>query len=392
MKADVRPLGELCDVRIGRTPPRARRDYWGGTAVWVTIAELNKGEITDSEEHISDKAVLDVMPDPVEPGTLLFSFKLSIGKMAVAGVPLYTNEAIAALPIRDPGKLDRDFLRYALMATSRSAHANLAVLGAVLNKAKVQALPIPLPPIDKQRRIVDLLCRAENIARMRREAEAKAKEIIPALFLDMFGDPATNPKGWCVQRLGDVSEVVSGVAKGRKLRGKATRSVTYLRVANVQAGRLDLRELKTIEATPEEIAELKLRAGDVLLTEGGDYDKLGRGALLEEDIGECIHQNHVFRVRASADNLLPEYFASYLQADLARHYFLKSAKRTTNLASINMTQLRSLPVVLPPLAGQRAFARRFADCRSIERGQAAGVAVAGQAFQSLLAEVFGEGA
>jgi type I restriction enzyme S subunit len=227
---------------------------------------------------------------------------------------------------------------------------------------------------------------------MRRKAEATAKEVIPALFLDMFGDPARNESGWEIRRLGDVAEVVSGVAKGRKLGGKATRSVAYLRVANVQAGYLDLSELKAIEATQDEIAELALRVGDVLLTEGGDHDKVGRGALLEEDIGECIHQNHVFRVRSDASILSPEYFASYLQADLARNYFLKSAKRTTNLASINMTQLRNLPVVLPPLSAQEVFAGRVADCRSIEKSQAAGVDLAGTAFQSLLHTVFGEGA
>jgi type I restriction enzyme S subunit len=144
------------------------------------------------------------MPPPIPAGTLLFSFKLSIGKMAVSGVPLYTNEAIAALEICDPGELDRDYLRYALMATSSAAHTNHAVLGQVLNKAKVEALPIPLRPLQEQRRVVDLLSRAESIVRMRREAEQKAKEIIPALFLDMFGDPATNPKSWEVTTLGEI--------------------------------------------------------------------------------------------------------------------------------------------------------------------------------------------
>ena len=135
-------LGELCDVRIGRTPRRDEPRFWGGDAVWVTIRELNGGEIKSSKESVSEAAVRECMPEPVPTGTLLFSFKLSIGKMAVAGCPLYTNEAIAALPIRKPHELSREFLRFALLRESHEGSANNAVLGKVLNKEKVQQLSI----------------------------------------------------------------------------------------------------------------------------------------------------------------------------------------------------------------------------------------------------------
>lgn len=269
-----------------------------------------------------------------------------------------------------------------------------------LESKRYLELPIEVPHLSEQRRIVDLLSRAENIVRMRQEAERKAREIIPALFLDMFGDPATNAHGqesadgWetvTVERLGDLAEVVSGVAKGRKLVGKATREVPYLRVANVQAGGLNLSEMKYIPATEDEIEELAVRAGDVLLTEGGDFDKVGRGALLEADIGECIHQNHVFRVRVNPRKLVPEYLAAFLQTNAARRYFLKAAKKTSNLASINMTQLKNLSLRVPRLDRQEEFQARFRICRSLEQQEAGATEIAGTSFQSLLAGVFGEG-
>jgi type I restriction enzyme S subunit len=178
------------------------------------------------------------------------------------------------------------------------------------------------------------------------------------------------------------------VAKGRKLAGKVTREVPYLRVANVQAGGLDLAEMKNISATEAEIKELSVAPGDVLLTEGGDFDKVGRGALLETAIGECIHQNHIFRVRVRRDNLTPEFFAAYLQTFAARQYFLKAAKKTSNLASINMTQLRSLPVPVPTLDEQAEFSDKFRQCRSLETQQSRATEQADRAFQSLLAGVF----
>jgi type I restriction enzyme S subunit len=267
-----------------------------------------------------------------------------------------------------------------------------------ITKGRLDRIELSIPSLEKQRRIIDLLSRAESIVRMRRAAQVKAKETIPALFVNMFagGCEAPNDLGDGrgaadpMVRLGDVAEVVSGVAKGRKLAGKTTRNVPYLRVANVQAGGLDLSEMKYIPATEGEIEELAVRAGDVLLTEGGDFDKVGRGALLEANIGECIHQNHVFRVRGRSDQLVPEYFATFLQTASARQYFLKAAKKTSNLASINMTQLKNLPLGLPEFHRQIEFREHFRALRCLENQQSKAMAVAKLSFESLLAEVFGK--
>lgn len=252
----------------------------------------------------------------------------------------------------------------------------------------VLGLQLPLPPINEQRRIVDILSRAEGIVWLRREAQRKAAELVPGIFIDMFGDPVTNSKGWPEHRLGDIAEVVSGVTKGRKFGERETVEVPYLRVANVQAGHIDLSLVKTIEVLPKEVEQRALQRGDVVLTEGGDFDKLGRGALWEHDIANCIHQNHVFRVRLVRSAALPEFFVTYLQARKAREYFLRSAKRTTNLASINMTQLRALPVVLPSLGAQHEFVEHFNTTRSIQSQQTSATAKAEATFAALLAQAF----
>ncbi len=123
------------------------------------------------------------------------------------------------------------------------------------------------------------------------------EDLLRSVFLEMFGDPVTNPKGWEEAALTDVAEIVSGVTKGRKLGGKQTVFAPYLRVANVQDGYLNLSEIKEIEVLPTDIEKYRLLDGDILLTEGGDPDKLGRGTVWREHIEGCIHQNHIFRVR-----------------------------------------------------------------------------------------------
>ena len=295
------------------------------------------------------------------------------------------NNVMAVVP--RVGLLEPDFLYFLFLAKNLSDFASASNPPSI-RKSDVENWAIEVPSISAQRRIVDLLSHADGIVRLRREAEKKAAELIPALFLDMFGDPATNPKGWAVHRLGDIAEVVSGVTKGRKFGDKQTVEVPYLRVANVQAGHIDLTEIKTIEVLPREVEQLALRRGDLVLTEGGDFDKLGRGALWEHDVINCVHQNHVFRVRLTQSVALPEFFVIYLQASKARDYFLRCAKRTTNLASINMTQLRALPVVLPSMDVQREFVEHFNATRSIQSQQSAGTTKAQAAFNALLARCF----
>ena len=261
-----------------------------------------------------------------------------------------------------------------------------AVAQPNVNAKQLASLVLPMPPLAEQERIVKLLDEADALRKLRAQADRRTSELIPSLFHEMFGESTKKPLARV--RLEQIAEVVSGVAKGRKFNGRQPVEVSYLRVANVQAGHLDLSEIKTIQALPEEIAELALRKGDVLLTEGGDFDKLGRGAMLEQDLPNCIHQNHVFRVRVEQSKLNPVYFAKFLLTGDARGYFLGCAKRTTNLASINMTQLRALPVLLPPLTLQNEFAGRVSEIRTLQTEQAASRRRLDDLFQSLLHRAF----
>ena len=163
------------------------------------------------------------------------------------------------------------------------------------------------------------------------------------------------PVDWGISKLDHVAVVQTGLAKGKQ--GiKEPVTMPYLRVANVQDGFFDLSEIKTITVGRSEIARYSIRKNDVLLTEGGDLDKLGRGHLWEGQIEPCLHQNHVFVVRTNPEVLLPVFFALQTAGPHGRNYFLRCAKRTTNLASINSSQLKHFPVILPPLREQHAIA------------------------------------
>ena len=148
-------LGDLCDVCIGRTPRRNNNKFWkNGVHPWLTIRELNFNEITGSNEKITDLALKN-MPKRTEVGTILYSFKLSIGKMGIAKIPLWHNEAIASLNIFDQNIITRDYLYYFLKYVGHRSEANNAVLGKTLNKTSLKEIEIILPKIDKQKKITN---------------------------------------------------------------------------------------------------------------------------------------------------------------------------------------------------------------------------------------------
>jgi type I restriction enzyme, S subunit len=156
------------------------------------------------------------------------------------------------------------------------------------------------------------------------------------------------PNGWVWTSLDMLGDIVSGVAKGSKKDSSiVVREVAYLRVANVQRGYLDLKEIKTLYATEKDINELILRHGDVLFNEGGDRDKLGRGWVWRDEVENCIHQNHVFRMRPFFPEVISELVSHYGNT-FGKTWFQRAGKQTTNLASINMSILRSFPVPLAP--------------------------------------------
>lgn len=163
------------------------------------------------------------------------------------------------------------------------------------------------------------------------------------------------PDGWERRPLIKIAEVRTGVAKGK--RGlKDPIEVPYLRVANVQDGHIDLSEIKTIQIERHQLERYSLKKGDVLMTEGGDFDKLGRGDVWQGQIEPCLNQNHVFAVRVQKDKILPYFLAALSGSNYGKTYFLSCAKRSTNLASINSTQLKEFPVPIPPLPEQRKIA------------------------------------
>ena len=162
------------------------------------------------------------------------------------------------------------------------------------------------------------------------------------------------PCDWQVAELKFFASIKSGITLGQKYpAGAKLVEMPYLRVANVQGEYVDLSDVKTIQVLPEEVDKYRLEAGVVLMTEGGDRDKLGRGCVWHGEITPCLHQNHIFALTTKLDKLLPEYFSHVTTSEVARCYFDYTAKKTTNLANTNSSTIMNFRLPIPPLEEQR---------------------------------------
>lgn len=246
-----------------------------------------------------------------------------------------------------------------------------------------------LVPVGCQKEAVATLGEIETIVAARQQQLQKLDELVKARFVEMFGDMYLNTMEWREFHLETMANIVSGITKGRKIAGKQLTEVPYMAVSNVKDGYIDWTTVKTIEATDQEINQYRLLPDDILMTEGGDPDKLGRGAIIRTPLENCIHQNHIFRVRLNELHILPDYFAEYLKHQRAKRYFLGCAKQTTGIASINMKQLKALPVLLPPLKLQNEFS---AFVRQVDKSKVAVQKALDETqtlFDSLMHEYFG---
>ncbi len=282
----VEPLGNLCDIVIGRTPSRSQAEYWGGDLPWLSIKDMNQGRVIDvTKEQITELGVSASGARLVPKGSVLLSFKLSIGKVGIANRDLYTNEAIAALPITQPDLVDRDYLFWTLVSIHLEEETDKAVKGKTLNKGKIERLQIPLPPVDEQKRITAILDKADAIRRKRQQALRLTEDFLRSVFLDMFGDPVTNPKVLPKLPLSEFGEIVTGNTPSRKDPANYGDHLEWIKSDNINTPSHYLtRSSEMLSAAGAEKART-VPAGSILVTcIAGSRDCIGNTAMSDRRV------------------------------------------------------------------------------------------------------------
>ena len=338
-------VGDICNVEYGKGLSKNNRVESGAIEVY--------GSAGLAGHH--DQALVE---EPV----------VVVGRKGNAGAVWLTNRASWPIDttyfLRPPPGLLPEFFALQLGYEDLVGLDSSTTIPS-LRRPDLEATPIALPPVLEQGRIVAAIeehfsrldAADATLAAARRKLASLRRSAIARLF---------DHADWPWTTLGEIAEIKGGVTKDSKRQSDPGYvEVPYLRVANVQRGYLDLSEVSRIRVRPAKAAQLALRTGDVLFNEGGDRDKLGRGWVWDGQIDNCIHQNHVFRARLSSGEFDP-YFVSVHGNTWGQRWFETHGKHTTNLATLNLTTLKSFPVPAPPLAEQRKVVAEFQSIRRSE--------------------------
>ena len=357
----------------GSTPKSDSVTFWEGDIIWITPGDLSKlpGLEVDNSARKITQAGLDSCGASIVPeGSVILSTRAPIGTLGIARKKVCTNQGCKALvPLE---RQDSRFCAYLLLVSTEKL--NILGRGTTFLELSGDALgsfPASFPPLTEQTQIarfldhetakIDALIREQErlieLLKEKRQAvisHAVTKGLNPDAPMKDSGVEWLGevPEHWVVGKLRWYATIQGGIAKGKDYEDKKTISLPYLRVANVQAGYVDLTEVKEIAVLESEIDRYSLKSGDVLMNEGGDNDKLGRGTVWKAEIDPCLHQNHVFAIRPN-EHLNPEWLAIFTQSSRARSYFYLNSKQSTNLASISSSNVMSLDLAMPPVEEQR---------------------------------------
>ena len=384
MKWPLARLLDVCEIVVGRTPARANETYWGPGKPWLSIADMNQGRtIWRTKEQITSQGSRGGRL--IEEGTVLLSFKLSIGKVARAGMPLYTNEAIAALPVKDKSVIDPSYLAWVLDALELADNSNRAAMGATLNKEKLGAICLPVPPLAVQHRIVALLDRAHAVLVSSRRVVDLLDELAHALFEKHFQGESQSAS---LEEMG--ADFVSGrnVVAGSDDSAHGVNRV--LKVSAISTGRFLAGHSKRMPVEYRPPDDHRVRRGDILFGRAsGSLELLGATAIVDTDTEDLFLPDKVWRLTVPRNShVTPEYLFGVLRSKPARAFVRHNASGAAGVRNISKKKMLEYRAPLPALECQFAYDE---EMRYVENQRARAISAIGveaALFASLQARAF----
>jgi type I restriction enzyme, S subunit len=360
-------------------------EYFDGDIPWVKIGDLAQGTVISTEERITRRGLEGSAAKLFPAGTVLVSIFATIGRTAVLGIDAATNQAIAGITPRDPGKLDSVYLRhYFDSITASLVKAARGVAQLNINLGILKALPFPLPPLAEQRRIAAILDQADALRAKRREALAELDSLTQSIFIEMFGDPASNPKGWPDKGLGDAIQLLQ---YGPRFYDEAY-STDGIRIARItdlsEAGELDFDSMPRMAVTQRNLTQFSLEPGDMIFARTGAT--VGKVAVYREGDPPCIPGAYFIRLKFRSD-LMPDYCAAVLRSSSVREMVTVQSRQAAQ-QNFSGPGLRRLPMPVPPLALQRSFATRIQAVESLKATNRTALAESDALFASLQHRAF----
>ncbi len=380
-------LDELFDLQMGKTPSRNNPEYWDSEDhKWISIGDLSKcGKyICETREYLSDKAVAESGISQIPANTVIMSFKLSIGKTAITPEPMYSNEAIMSFRDKRVVPLLPDYIFYMFSGRDWDAGTNKAVMGKTLNKATLSQIKIRVHSLPEQQKIVRVLDKAAAIIEARQKELQKLDELVKARFVEMFGDPVTNPHGFEKVTLSDLAEIKIGpfgslLHKEDYIEG----GHALVNPSHIIDGKVSVDEKLTV--SDDKFAELSayhLQIGDVVMGRRGE---MGRCAVVLDDGLLCGTGSLLIRTKG-------EVTADYIQKIISFPSFKKTIEDMAvgqTMPNLNVPIVSGFQIIKPPMEVQSAYYKFVEQLDKSKVVVQKALDEAQTLFDSLMQEYFG---
>lgn len=354
MKWPTVSLGEFCNVIAGGTPKRSESHYWDGDIPWVKISDMLQGVITHTDERITQAGLKGSTAKILPAGTLLVSIFATIGRTAVLSCDAATNQAIVGVIPKNHNYFDIRFLEYCLMEKTKDLERKArGVAQNNINGSVLKQTQIPLPPLEEQKRIAGILDAADALRAKRRESIALLDDLLQSSFLDMFGDPVTNPMGWDQVQLAELLEKGDKINYGVVQPGDDFNGgLPLIRVGDFIAGTLDFSDLKLIDPQIEmKYRRSRLNGRELLVSCVGSIGtvckvpKEAAGFNIARAVARVPLDSHISR----------DFMVYCLRSSAVQRHFNKET-RTVSQPTLNIGMIKSAIVIQPPLNLQKRFA------------------------------------
>ena len=370
-------LGSVCSIEIGGTPSRSVAEYWDTDRetenVWVSIKDMRQRVLTETAEYISDAGVKHSNAKLQPPGTVLLSFKLTIGRVAVAGIPLYTNEAIAGLR---PTRLSPEYLYHGLQHWDILQGVDQAIKGATLNKEKLKWIAFEYPENQyEQTKIAEILSTVDRAIEQTEAIIAKQQRIKTGLMQDLltrgidehgnirseetheFKDSPLGriPVEWAVKTLFEVYAEIpkNGIFKTAKEIGRG--SLMIGQTSFTSDRRINYKNSRRATISISELMAYKLQENDILVTRVyATVYGVGLPVLVGEIPEPAVYESNMLRLRVDTNQILPKYTFYWLMSAPIRTFIVASVN-ASNQTSINQQVMNSIPITFPKKTEQETI-------------------------------------
>ena len=353
-------LGEIGVFMGGGTPSKKHPEYYGGNIPWVSTVALNGSFIDEADaiQMITEEGLAHSATKVIPAGSLMIGTRVGVGKVAINRVPICACQDIVSICGIDGSAWDKEYLAY--FVQSKASFLASQKRGATISGIKsdvLKNLQVPAVAFDAQKKVVASLNKAKSLIESGQKELSLLDELVKSRFVEMFGDPENNVHGFCLSKLGDVLSVQpsNGLYKPQKDYVTDGSGCPIVRIDSFRAEGPDFKRLKRLTCTDVELMRYGLVENDIVINRVNSVGCMGKTMLVANIPELVVFESNMMRLHAAETIMLPAFLCAQMTNAYSKNYFESNAKRAIGQASINQTDVKNLPVLVPPIELQDEY-------------------------------------